>query len=560
MQFPRLPSKRTVMGKIIFVSIPPTSRKRLAELLDKEISLTELFNWSTWPLGIMSIESYLRKISPEIPTEIVDLNRTFLKTICSDRDYRLGLRTIVDDYPRFLTQEIMDILRRERTDIVALSALFDISLSSLETVATEIRSSSPEMLIVAGGFPCTNFADAILSRTPAIDAICLGEGEAPFAEMAAAGDRREYLETSPHFVTKTHRGTEKGFIRDINDIPTPDYTTYIEKYGDGVIREYVNVLGGGKGSFGAEGIVMTGRGCPFPCVFCAAHTIHGRAMRYLSLERVKAEIDFWIDNYDVSTINIIDDHFLGDVDRAIRIVDHIGGRGRNVFFANTLSFATVTREFVDCLIRNGVRDIHFALESGSARVLREIMRKPITLTRVDEALAMFRGTDIFVKIALLVGFPDETIADTDEALAYLRQAEYHWATISNFVPISGSELYGRIIKDSGVHYDMDCANVFEARYANPETVAHMLGDIKYTMNLDINFVHNPYMRMGRHDLAAERFESVLRSYPGHAFALYYLAKCRERLGMDGTGEYDRFRELTGGNSMWKKYAEHFCLL
>ncbi|GHV31427.1 hypothetical protein FACS1894167_13790 [Synergistales bacterium] len=418
---------------------------------------------------------------------------------------------------------------------------------------------APNALIIAGGYPCTHFVADIIAHNPAIDAICLGEGEIPFAELVGADDKREYLNTSPYFVTKTHTGTTKGFVCDINDVPRLNYDGYIAKYGDDVIREYVNILSGGKGAYGSEGIMMTSRGCPFHCVFCAAHSIHGRNMRYLSMERVKAEVDYWIDNYNVTAINIIDDHLLGDVARLIEIIDYIAGKGRNVVFANTFAVAPVTKEFVDCLARNGINDVQLALESGSARVLREIMRKPLTLRKTDEVLAMFKGTDIFVKISLLVGFPDETIDDIKEALDYLRKAEYHWATISNLIPISGSEAYKQIIEDTGIEYKMDTANVFAADYANPETVEYMLGDIKYTMNLDINFVHNGLMRAGKYEMAANRFESVIKSVPDHAFAYYYLAKCYEKIGVNYDNEYAEYKRIIGNSDFWSRYAAHFGL-
>lgn len=549
------------MTKIILVSLLPTSKQRLLELQEQVISPTELFNWSTWPLGILSIESYIYKACDDVSVEIVDINRAFLKRLraCKNQDYKAALKEITDHYTDFLMEELSVLCKKEKIDIIGLSALFDISLSSLEILAEEIKKISPETLIVAGGYPCTNFADDIVARNPSVDAICLGEGEIPFAELVQSSERLEYINTSPYFVTKNHNGGVRGYIENIEDIPMLRYQAYMEKYGTDVISDYVNILDGGKGAFGTEGIVSTSRGCPFCCTFCAAHSIHGRKMRYLSLERVKEEVDFWIDTYNVDTINIIDDNSLGDVDRMIKIIDYIGSRGKNVFFANTLSFVPVTKEFVDCLVRNNIKDVHFALESGSARVLREIMHKPITLKRADEVFAMFKGTDIFIKIALLVGFPDETVEDIKEALNYLRKAEFHWATISSLIPISGSAIHNQIVEQKGVPYNLDTANAFMAHYANPETVEYMLGDIKYTMNLDINFVHNPYMRMGRYDLAARRFKAVIKSVPDHAVAHYYLGKCYEQIGGDAEAEFAMFREIVSQSELWKKYAVHFGL-
>ena len=549
------------MTKIILVALLPTSRQRLVELQEQTVSPTEIFNWSTWPLGILSIESYISKTCEDITVEIIDLNRKFLKEIrmCENQDYKNAIADIAEHYTDFLTEDIFGIIQREKVDIVGLSALFDISISSLELLSSEIKKASPETLVVAGGYPCTNFAEDIIYRNDSIDAICLGEGEVPFSELVNAPDRGKYINLSPYFVTKRHYGSKLGFIEDINEIPMFHYQSYLRKYGVDAIDEYVNVLNGGRGAFGKEGVIMTSRGCPFQCVFCAAHSIHGRTMRYLSVDRVKQEVDFWIDNYDVDTINIIDDHFLGNVDRAIEIVDYIGSRGKNVFFGNTLSFVPVTHAFVDCLVRNKIKDVHFALESGSPRILRDVMHKPITLQRADEVLAMSRGTNIFVKIALLVGFPDETIEDIQEALSYLRLAEFHWATISNLIPISGSEIHHQIVEEKGMPYNVDTANVFMARYANPDAERYMLGDIKYTMNLDINFVHNPYMRMGKYDLAAERFRAILKSVPDHALAHYYLAKCYEKLGDDAEEEFSTFRKILSESVFWKKYADYFEL-
>ena len=516
------------MTNIALISMLPTSKQRLLELQQQQdISPTEIFNWSTWPLGILAIESYIQKNCADVFTEIIDINRHFLKKLRStpNANYRAALKDVTDNYDSFIFREIGSLLVEKQIDIVGISALFDISLSSVELLAAKIKQTSPNTIIAVGGYPCTNFADDIIKRNSAIDAVCLGEGEIPLAELTNAKDRIEYLNSSPYFVTRSHRGTTQGFVPDVNEIPMVNYKKYIKKYGTDVIDEYVNILDGGQGAFGREGVIMTGRGCPFKCTFCAAHSIHGRHMRFLSFERVKQEIDFWIDNYNVDTINIIDDHALGDVDRMIKIVDYIGSHNKRVFFANTLSFVPVNQAFVDCLIRNKIKDIHFALESGSARILKEIMHKPITLKRADEVLAMFKGTGIFVKVALLVGFPDETPEDIDEALEYLRHADFHWATISNLIPISGSEIHKQIVKERGVPYNMDTANVFMAHYANPETVEYMLGDIKYTMNLDINFINNPYMRMGMYDLAAKRFCAIIKNVPNHAIAHYCLSKC-----------------------------------
>lgn len=111
-------------------------------------------------------------------------------------------------------------------------------------------------------------------------------------------------------------------------------------------------------------------------------------------------------------------------------------------------------------------------------------------------------------------------------------------------------------------YDVSKVSFFDNAFENKALAKEMNGDIKYTVNLDINFVHNPYMRFGAYDLAKERFESLILNYPNHAFAIYYLVKCLEKLGHNENEIAklkDRYNRLIKEDSKWQMYAGYFGL-
>lgn len=532
------------------------------------INVTELYGSGNLPLGILSIDAYIRHMNPNVETRIIDFNTVFMKYL-ERGEWMVQLKCIVEDFDAFLQQALNEQWHDFEPQVVILSTLFDKSIPNLFKVSHLIKKMDPSVTLIAGGHPTNNLYESILTNEECVlDAICLGEGELPISELLKADDFKKHFRENDIFKTKEkcQKGEAKTFqkfyIENLDDIPLYNYQGFLEQYGEEVLCFHNNVLDS-EHSFNKQAVIMTSRGCPYQCIFCASQNVHGRAMRANSLERVKGEIDFWIDQYQVKTIGIMDDHFLFDVDRAIAIIDYIGSRGIDVRFLNGLAIAPINEKFVACLVRNAVKEVHLALESGSDRVLREIIHKPLSIEKARAVLNLFNDAAIFVKIYLVVGFPDETLEDIEASLQFLRTANFHWALISSPTPISGSALMNQLIENSPqTALDFSKISFFNSDLQNKEAAEKMNNDIRYTVNLDINFVNNPYMRMGKYHLALQRFESVIKNYPDHAFAHYFLVKCHEKLGSDSACFIESKREYNRRvveDPFWLKYAAYFGL-
>lgn len=547
--------------KILLISCFKINRKRLQQiaLSEDKPNITELFGAFSLPLGILSIEAFVKKHCPNVVVEVISLDVQFMNRIRKSDEMKREIREIADNFTDFLMMEIKKSIQCEKPDIIGLSALFDVQLPVLSMMISEIGKLLPRTLMVAGGHPVSNMAAKVLEQNPRLDAICVGEGEMPFMELVNAPDKRMFLSRSRQFVTKQKivEGVvpECRFVENLDDIPSVYESTFFEKHGEDVFYNNSNSL---DVSFSRQGVLMTSRGCPYQCIFCASHAIHGRQMRAHSIDRVKNEIDLLHKRYRVENIAIVDDHFLFNVERAIEIVDDIGQKNMGIFFMNGLAIAPITEEFVESLVRNNVREVQLALESGSARVLREVIHKPLTLDIAEKVFDYFNRTNIFVRVYLVIGLPNETVQDVEDSLVFLRTANFHWATISSATPISGSDLHDIFI-DGGQEYDFEKAHYFSENFIAKEVADHFNGDVKYTVNLDINFVHNPYMRMGEYAKASKRFQALIALYPDHAFAHYYLEKCLERLGTAEGKHMHMFQNIISRSEYWRKYADYFNL-
>lgn len=116
--------------------------------------------------------------------------------------------------------------------------------------------------------------------------------------------------------------------------------------------------------------VITGRGCPFHCVFCyeGANT---KRVRLRSIENVMGEIDLALsENPGLRYLNVYDDTFTLDFNRVREFCREV--KKRNLFWyceghvSNIVKHPEIVKEMVDA----GMIGLQIGIESGSDRVLK----------------------------------------------------------------------------------------------------------------------------------------------------------------------------------------------
>ena len=108
--------------------------------------------------------------------------------------------------------------------------------------------------------------------------------------------------------------------------------------------------------------IMTSRGCPFKCTFCASHAAHGRAMRYHSVERVIADVCRMIREFEITGVVIQDDHFMAGKQRPYEIVEKLGELKQEMFFQNALAIYALAPDFLKLLKASGVNELVLPVE------------------------------------------------------------------------------------------------------------------------------------------------------------------------------------------------------
>jgi radical SAM superfamily enzyme YgiQ (UPF0313 family) len=520
------------------------------------------------PLGPLSMSAYLKRFV-NVNVKLIDFNAEL--TYADRFDY-----SNFHDY-------CVDFMRAYdfKPDLVCVSSLFSPSFDCFIDIARASREVFPQAMILGGGnIPTTSYKYIYEKFVNSFDALCIGEGEKPLLGLVQSENPRDFVETSPSWVTAAKmRRSGAGFtpsqdlIVELDEIPFYDYDLCdLDKHGlnpviTGFNRDVNSSLtrdiSPGFNSTGKSNLsfhVMSSRGCPFRCTFCASHRTHGRDMRYHSVERMREDLTRLRDKHGATTVVFQDDHLMGDKDRVYKILEIIGDLKLEALFQSGLALYALDRPMLDAFYAAGVRHLVLAVESGSERVLKEVMHKPLKFHISERVAADCRDLGIYTNTNILIGSPGETLEDIAHARRNLRGLKTNWFNINCTSPLDGSEMHELALRKGYIPADAMGSDYHKAVISTEDFSSDDIARIQYEMNLELNFVHNCDMRLGEYRTALRGLANVIRIRPEHAFAHYFAAICYSALGEEEN--YIQHRDAYLENvklPLWRGYAEMFEL-
>lgn len=502
------------------------------------------------PLGPLSLSAYVKKHTTA-QTRLIDFN--------------VVLNQLKDfEYKSFKELFEAALSRPEWVDfdptIVCISALFSPAYDSVLDLAATCREVFPGSCILAGGFLPTNTYRQMFRECPSFDGLCYGEGEKALVRLVNAADKLAHLEADPTWITRKKvaegRPYRFDFITDLDEIPFIDYDI-------ADMRGYA--LNPTMAAYPAIGKtlqnyhVMTSRGCIFHCAFCAQHTVHGRDMRYYSLERVREDFTRLRDEYGVQTIIVEDDHFMGGKERPYEILGIMIELGLTAFFPNSLALFALTRPMLERLKKVGVDQLVLAVESGSKEVLNQIMHKPLKLDIIERVTRDCREIGIYTDCNIVLGLPGETERHFEETREFLKTTYANWFRINIATPIVGSEMLDICVANGYIQGgDPNKADYKKAIVQTKDFTAARVQEFAYELNLELNFVFNSDFRLGDYRTALMGFNNAISAKPDHAFAHFYAARCYERLGdLEKARSHEDAYRSAAATSFWEKHLARF---
>jgi radical SAM superfamily enzyme YgiQ (UPF0313 family) len=289
-------------------------------------------------------------------------------------------------------------------DVVGITSM-SCNFGGAATLAAQIKSVAPDTTIIMGG-PHVTFKDAETLATPYIDIVVRHEGEYTMVEVLRALERGDLSDVEG--ITYKEDGNikkngERSFIQNLDALPFParDLLKTEEYYkGRGMPR------------------IISGRGCPYACIFCAASSMWGRTVRLRSPENVVDELEHIMTHYNIEKFGFDDDTFTIVPDHTVGICNEILERGLDIAWGCNVRVDTLNEDMITLMKKAGCFSFFVGVESGNQKTL-DLMDKRITLSQIQKAVVLAKKHSMKVILTGILGFPHETYRDVQKTIDFM---------------------------------------------------------------------------------------------------------------------------------------------
>ena len=291
----------------------------------------------------------------------------------------------------------------------------------------------------------------------------------------------------------------------------------------------------------------------------------GKKFRAVSAKRILDEIDYLISKYSIGHIEFRDDNLTLDKERTLAVFDGFIERKYNLQWdcPNAMAVTTLDRKVLEVIKRSGCNTLIIAIESGSERVLKDVIHKPISKDKVREVVMVAKDIGLRVEAAYIIGFPGETRGDIEKTRNFILELKCDWNQISIATPFPGTEMYDLCEEnDYFINSNIDLER-FRYGFANIRTEdfdGKWIKEKAYDINIEANFLKN-FNINNDPERAIFYFKDRLSNYPKHLIGIFCLAYAYKSAGeeRDASETLKRactlMKNETDIYEMYKKYID-----
>jgi len=197
--------------------------------------------------------------------------------------------------------------------------------------------------------------------------------------------------------------------------------------------------------------IMTSRGCPFACTYCASAILNPSFLRR-DADKVYRELEYWHRSLGVYNFSLYDDAFLIEpMEMAIPLLKNIINHGLRCQFhcPNGLHLREINDEIAGLMFKAGFKTIRFGFETADKLRQHQTGGK-VTNSDLQQAVkclakAGYRKNDI--GIYLLCGMPGQTAAEVAESILYVKSCGAR-PILAEYSPIPGTALWDEAVQVS----------------------------------------------------------------------------------------------------------------
>lgn len=324
-------------------------------------------------------------------------------------------------------KDIINLLIDNDVKIIGINCNYCTYHDSTISLSKHIKQSIKNSVVFTGGNHATSISDVLLSDSNGnIDCVIKGEGEITTYEFiqSICDDSDWMLVNGISFIkeNKIINTIPRKLIEDLNTMPMPSYHLLP-----------MNLY--------KRHNVVSARGCPFACDFCASTAIFSRKVRYRSPELVLDEINHLINVYGDKNIWFSDDTFTVNKKHTNGLLDAILKFNQKISWSCLTTVSTINKDILINMKAAGCSYLSYGVESGNLRILKEYVNKPINRDGVIETSNMTHSIGMKHYGFFIVGFPGENWESVNDTKDLIKKSKFEFGGVNVLIPLPGTKIW-----------------------------------------------------------------------------------------------------------------------
>lgn len=345
-------------------------------------------------------------------------------------------------------EELERIIKLKQPDAVGVAMLTAMYTQSLN-ICKLVKKINPDINVLVGGSHPTLRPKETVANNDCVDIAAIGEAEVTFLDILAALENKKLLSDVKGIVFRENglivQTEDRPKIQDLDFFPIPDRSLInMQLYRPSV--SYYRQL--------PAYTMMTTRGCPYRCTFCATAKT---GYRMYSIPRVIEEMTLLVEQYGAKEILIRDDTFTLNRQRTLDLCGAIINAGLN----KMVSWDCITRadrvdlELLKKMKEAGCWGMHFGVEGGNQKLIDSI-QKDTTMDIIKQAFIDCKIAGIETRGYFMIGLPGSSKSDDEATIKFAKDANPDWAQFTLCTPYPGTQLYDQVNQEdskNGMNWD-----------------------------------------------------------------------------------------------------------
>jgi len=302
-----------------------------------------------------------------------------------------------------------------------------------------LKARYADCFVIMGGYHVTALPEEPFEACP-VDFVVRGEGERTILELYKCLVEKVGNPADIKGLTYKKNGKfvhtgERPLIKDLSTLPRFPYESFVamlDKVNSGSLRKHNYDWG----------FIVTSRGCPFKCSYCAQRMMTGNTYRWRPIEIVLEELDILVNRFGAESIFFLDDNFCFKRSHTIELCERI----RESKLGEKCDFSLQTRadnfyeDLVPVMRAAGFTSVGFGMEVGTDALMDQI-KKGETIQQHIDAVKLAKRHDMDVAMFMIFGIPTETHADRKAAYKLCRSLGLTHLKFNNLMPYPGTPMY-----------------------------------------------------------------------------------------------------------------------